>query len=221
VFLLLCGRRILFSGLDWLVFYKHLVCLSASLSFHWKIFFFFFFLLLLDIFFIYISNVCLFVLVFWDRVSLYSSGCPGTHFVDQAGQELRNPPASASQVLGLKACATTPGLHFKCYPFPSFPSGNSLSHPLPSRLTFKRVIYIYLVHYGYFPCTHVYALFAYTALRGQKWVSEPWEPELQTTASHQGSEPGSSRRATGALKCRTPPDPRTHYLFSLTVWPEF
>jgi hypothetical protein len=26
-----------------------------------------------------------------------------------AGLELRNPPASASQVLGLKACATTPG----------------------------------------------------------------------------------------------------------------
>jgi hypothetical protein len=41
------------------------------------------------------------------RVSLYSSGCPGTHFVDQAGLELRNLPASASQVLGLKACATT------------------------------------------------------------------------------------------------------------------
>ena len=36
-------------------------------------------------------------------------GCPGTHSVDQAGIELRNPPASASQVLGLKACATTPG----------------------------------------------------------------------------------------------------------------
>jgi hypothetical protein len=40
---------------------------------------------------------------------LYSLGCPGTHFVDQAGLELRNPPASASRVLGLKACATTPG----------------------------------------------------------------------------------------------------------------
>jgi hypothetical protein len=44
-----------------------------------------------------------------DRVSLYSPGCPGNHFVDQAGLELRNPPASASPVLGLKACATTPG----------------------------------------------------------------------------------------------------------------
>jgi hypothetical protein len=45
--------------------------------------------------------------VFGDRVSLYSPGCPGTHSVDQAGLELRNLPASASQVLGLKACATT------------------------------------------------------------------------------------------------------------------
>jgi hypothetical protein len=41
---------------------------------------------------------------FQDRVSLCS---PGTHAVDQAGLELRNPPASASQVLGLQACATT------------------------------------------------------------------------------------------------------------------
>jgi hypothetical protein len=48
-----------------------------------------------------------FGLVFRDRVSLYSPGCPGTHFVEQTG--LRNQPASASQVLGLKACATTPG----------------------------------------------------------------------------------------------------------------
>jgi hypothetical protein len=49
-------------------------------------------------------------LVFRDRVSLCSPGCPGTHSVDQAGLELRNLPASASQVLGLKECATTPGL---------------------------------------------------------------------------------------------------------------
>jgi hypothetical protein len=44
---------------------------------------------------------------FRDRVSLCSPGCPGTHSVDQAGLELRNPPVSASQVLGLKVCATT------------------------------------------------------------------------------------------------------------------
>ena len=34
---------------------------------------------------------------FRDRVSLYSPGCPG----DQAGFELRNPPASASQSAGI------------------------------------------------------------------------------------------------------------------------
>jgi hypothetical protein len=55
--------------------------------------------------------VVLFCFVFQDRVSLYSSGCPGTPFVDQAGLELGNPPASASQMLGLKVCATTPGSH--------------------------------------------------------------------------------------------------------------
>jgi hypothetical protein len=49
--------------------------------------------------------VVVFVLFFRDRVSLYSPDCPGTHSVDQAG--LRNPPASASQVLGLKVCSTT------------------------------------------------------------------------------------------------------------------
>jgi hypothetical protein len=46
-------------------------------------------------------------LVFGDRVSLCSPGYPGTNSVDQAGLKLRNPPASASQMLGLKACATT------------------------------------------------------------------------------------------------------------------
>jgi hypothetical protein len=55
-------------------------------------------------------SFCLFV--FRDRVSLCSPGCPGTHFVDQASLELRNPPASASQVLGLEACATMPGNFF-------------------------------------------------------------------------------------------------------------
>ena len=38
-----------------------------------------------------------------------NSDCPGTHSVDQAGLELRELPASASQVLGLKVYATTAG----------------------------------------------------------------------------------------------------------------
>jgi hypothetical protein len=46
-------------------------------------------------------------LVFQDRLFLCIPGCPGTYLVAQAGLELRNPPASASQVLGLKACTTT------------------------------------------------------------------------------------------------------------------
>jgi hypothetical protein len=54
------------------------------------------------------SIFVLFCFVFQDRVSLCSPGCPGTQSVDQAGLELRNPPASASQMLGLKVCTTTP-----------------------------------------------------------------------------------------------------------------
>jgi hypothetical protein len=62
-------------------------------------------------FFLFVFFLLLFLgcFVFRDRVSLYSPGCPGTHSVDQAGLELRNPPASASRVLGLKACTTMPG----------------------------------------------------------------------------------------------------------------
>jgi hypothetical protein len=82
--------------------------------------------------------VCLFV--FWDRVSLCSPGCPGTHFVDQAGLALRNPPASASQVLGLKVCTTMPGLSFflithqvssKCCPYVCG-CGHPLEHGKPN-----------------------------------------------------------------------------------------
>ncbi|EDL25189.1 mCG141959 [Mus musculus] len=65
-----------------------------------------------DFSYYYFFLFCLFVCLFFrDRVSLCSPGCPGTHFVDQAGLKLRNPPASASasQVLGLKACATMLG----------------------------------------------------------------------------------------------------------------
>jgi hypothetical protein len=51
------------------------------------------------------NEINLFV-CFRARVSLCSSGCPGT--VDQAGLKLRDPPTSASLVLELKACAPPP-----------------------------------------------------------------------------------------------------------------
>lgn len=37
------------------------------------------------------------VLFFQDRVSLCGPGCPRTHYVDQAGFEIKDPPAPASQ----------------------------------------------------------------------------------------------------------------------------
>ena len=42
-------------------------------------------------------------------------GYPGTHSIDQAGLKVKDSPASASQVLGLKACATTAWLHGPLY----------------------------------------------------------------------------------------------------------
>jgi hypothetical protein len=83
------------------------------------------------------SFFCLFVFLFFcfvfrDRVSLYSLGYPGAHFVDQAGLELRNPPASASGVLGLKVCATTAQPHQSLLksgiPIPSHSTGGLGGH---------------------------------------------------------------------------------------------
>jgi hypothetical protein len=64
------------------------------------------FLFLFLFFFVFVVVVVVF---FQDRVFLCSLGCSGTHSVYQAGLELRNRPASASRVLGLQMCATTPG----------------------------------------------------------------------------------------------------------------
>jgi hypothetical protein len=79
------------------------------------------------------STLYIFLFCFWGRVSLCSPGYPGTHFVDQAGLELRNPPASASQVLGSKACTTTPSLlhtliswHMRSNPQLAFLEGRGL-----------------------------------------------------------------------------------------------
>ena len=64
-------------------------------------------LFLFFVFLFFLFPFFFFLLFFLDRVSLYSPGCPGTHSVDQAVLKLRNLPASASQVLELKACTTT------------------------------------------------------------------------------------------------------------------
>jgi hypothetical protein len=55
----------------------------------------------------------LFILsVFFKRVFLYSLGCPGIYPLDQVSLELRDLLPCASQVLGLKVCATTPRFCF-------------------------------------------------------------------------------------------------------------
>jgi hypothetical protein len=61
-----------------------------------------------------LSFFLFFFLSFFNRVFLCSPGCPETHSVDQAGLELRSLSASASQVLGLNACATMPGPVVSC-----------------------------------------------------------------------------------------------------------
>ena len=66
-------------------------------------------LFLFFVFLFFLFPFFFFLLFFLDRVSLYSPGCPGTHPVDQAGLKLRNLPASASQMLGLKVRATISG----------------------------------------------------------------------------------------------------------------
>jgi hypothetical protein len=58
---------------------------------------------------------CLFFVFFRQGFSVCSPGCPGTHSVDQTGLGLRNPPASASQVLGLKVCAITAWPFWKAF----------------------------------------------------------------------------------------------------------
>ena len=75
--------------------------------------------------FFFFFLVLVLVLIFQDKVSLCSPGCPGTHFVDQADHKLRNPPASASRVLVLKAWTTMPGSHWALVGTHTAPAGLS------------------------------------------------------------------------------------------------
>ena len=54
--------------------------------------------------------VFVFIFLFFETVFLCVALAVLELSVDQAGLELRNSPVSASQVLGLKACATMPGM---------------------------------------------------------------------------------------------------------------
>lgn len=49
----------------------------------------------------------LFIFLFQDWVSLCYSGCSRTRPVDRVCPKLKDPPSSASQVLGLIVCITT------------------------------------------------------------------------------------------------------------------
>jgi hypothetical protein len=71
------------TALSWVCFYFIFCCFCFLSIIRWFYLFIYF-------------------LVFRGRVSLCSPGCPGTHSVDQAGLELRNPPASASQAQGVR-----------------------------------------------------------------------------------------------------------------------
>jgi hypothetical protein len=111
-------------------------------------------------------------LVFGDRVSLYSSGCPGAHFVDQAGLELRNLPASASRELGLKACTTMPGSVFV------------LNYSIKYRYLFRRHSRTFLKKclLGFVcMCVHAgkHTMSTFTSLQRSEEVSDPLELELE------------------------------------------
>jgi hypothetical protein len=75
--------------------YKHWLCPWHFILFYFILFYFILFY---------------FILVFRDRFSLCSPGSPGTHSVDQTGFELKDPPLSVFQVLGLNTWAITPSL---------------------------------------------------------------------------------------------------------------
>jgi hypothetical protein len=117
--LYLCGYKIcLLRTFFSFLFFSFLFFSFLFFSFPSFSFFSFFDRTVLFIFFIFYFYL---FICFFETFSLYNLGCHGTHSVDQAVLELRNPPVSASQVLGLKVCATTARLrtfflHWKLNP---------------------------------------------------------------------------------------------------------
>ena len=64
------------------------------------------FLMVFGVYFFIFLFIFLFfysLFLFWGKVSLCSPGCPGTCSIDQAGLELRNPPACAG-IKGVQHC---------------------------------------------------------------------------------------------------------------------
>jgi hypothetical protein len=84
---------------------------ADSFCFRFLLFFFFvclfcFVFFVFFLFFVFCFLFFVFCFCFFETGFL---GCPGTHSVDQADLKLKNLPASASRVLGLKVCTATPG----------------------------------------------------------------------------------------------------------------
>ena len=85
-------------------------------------------------------------------------------FVDQAGLELRNPPASVSQVLGLKACDTTPG--FLIFFF-----------KLLVKIFFARFI-LFCECFAYVHVCALYAILVPTEVRRRHWIPWKWSYDV-------------------------------------------
>ena len=66
-----------------------------------------------------------------DRVSLCRPDCTGTPSVNRVSQELRDPRASASQVVQLKGCTSTTGLPHDISNHSNTKCGETSDHPQP------------------------------------------------------------------------------------------
>jgi hypothetical protein len=75
--------------------------------------------------------VCLFGFGFLRQDSLCNPDCPGTHSVDQAGLELRNPPASASQELRKRPVPPLSGKLLFCILTKNFVKNHKINNNLP------------------------------------------------------------------------------------------